>query len=384
MRHVLEGNRHNIEALVAASYEAAFDRSSDCSWCAFLSELCDYFGAVAGGLVLHDVALQESSLRHKYNIDGWDEIDAGHDWDAVISRSARAPDRLNGGARNGSATWPDAATGPAGRDRQSSIGGSVSHQLIGLISREAGQITCLCLTRPANGAAFNPGHQITFEHLLPHFKRSLGLRSALIRDRTSHTSLVDIMDLLPVAMLRVDRKGYVHFKNLAAEELLADEGGILLRRDGTLATGTAGATEHLRRVIAKVADRAWARSTAGASAHCLVPRGAGRLPLICVLYPVRGDRSSSDRREPMVAIAIKDPQASVSDGIEAFQAAFSLTKAEARLIGLLLEGRGLFEAADHLGITKNTVRTHMRNIYAKVGMHRQTDLISMVERFSMF
>ena len=379
MRQALDVNRHNIEALVAASYEAAFDQSTDCSWCAFLSELCDYFGAAAGGLVQHDYALQENSLRHKYNIEGWTEIDVEYNWDPVMPASSDMP----GAAPNGSTVWPSTATGPADRDKQGSPGAAISHQLTGLISREADQISWLCLTRPVDRVAFNPDHQTAFEHLLPHFRRSLGLRSALIRDRSSHTTLIDIMDILPVAMLRVDRKGYVHFKNLAAEELLADEGGVVLRRDGTLAASTSGATEHLRRTISKAADRACAQSAAGA--HCLVPRGTGRLPLICVLYRVGGNPDEPNGHgDPTVAIAIKDPQASVSDGIEAFQAAFGLTKAEARLIGLLLEGRGLFEAAGHLGITKNTVRTHMRNIYGKVGMHRQTDLISMVERFNIF
>ena len=255
MRQAHEGNRYNIEALVAASYEAAFDQSNDCSWCAFLSELCDYFGAAAGGLVQHDFTLQESSLRHRYNLDGWNDTGGEYRWDPVMPETERGSHRSNGDARNSPARRPDTAIEAAGDDRQRSGDAADSHQLTGLISREAGRVSWLCLTRPPNGAAFNPGHHTTFEHLLPHFRRSLGLRSELIRDRTSHTTLIDIMDMLPVAMLRVDRKGYVHFKNLAAEELLADEGGVVLRRDGTLAASTSGATEHLRRMISKAADR---------------------------------------------------------------------------------------------------------------------------------
>jgi DNA-binding CsgD family transcriptional regulator len=51
---------------------------------------------------------------------------------------------------------------------------------------------------------------------------------------------------------------------------------------------------------------------------------------------------------------------------------------------LLTGGQGLFEAAEKLGITKNTARTHMRNIYSKVGTHRQADLIRLFGQFSMF
>ncbi|MGI9414716.1 MAG: helix-turn-helix transcriptional regulator [Hyphomicrobiales bacterium] len=382
MRRVDEANPHNIEALVASSYEAAFDSSGDCGWCGFLAELCDYFGAAAGGLLQHDFTLKESSLRHEYSIDGWGEFAAERTWSGTMPEIAPHRTRLNGHGSNGSVILSETAAGCA---QPCAVGAAVPTQLTGVISHEAARVSWICLVRPATDAAFNAGQKVAFEHLLPHFRRSLGLRSSLIRDRTSHTSLVGFMDLLPVAMLRVDRKGFVHFRNQAAVELMADESGVLLRRDGTIATSLPGATEHLRRSIAKVADRAHEQSAPVAGAHCLVPRGPGRLPLICVLYPVGSKHSETGgHQESTVAIAIKDPQATVSDGIETFQLAFGLTKAEARLIGLLLEGRGLFEAAEHLGITRNTARTHMRNIYGKVGMHRQADLIALVERFNMF
>ncbi len=81
---------------------------------------------------------------------------------------------------------------------------------------------------------------------------------------------------------------------------------------------------------------------------------------------------------------IKDPQVGRFDGLPDFVSAYKLTNAEAALIRLLTAGQGLFESAGELGITKNTARTHMRNIYSKVGIHRQVDLIRIFAQFSMF
>jgi DNA-binding CsgD family transcriptional regulator len=63
---------------------------------------------------------------------------------------------------------------------------------------------------------------------------------------------------------------------------------------------------------------------------------------------------------------------------------YGLTNAEARLLRFLSDGCGLLEAARELVITKNTARTHMRSIYAKVGTHRQSDLVRLLHRFTLF
>lgn len=374
-----------IETLMAASYEAAVDGSDGCGWCAFLKELCEYFDASAGALMQSDLDCQRILVRHQFNADVWDESRGVKDLPLTIPLVTPFQTPENGSAGSGFAIRVNTASVRREFEWFRPRDDTTAHHLSAMISSEAGKSCWLRLVRPAGAAAFDIDHQIAFGQLLPHFRRSLGLRSTLVRDRTAHTTLLDIVDRFPVAMLRVDRKGFVDFRNRAADKLLAEKSGILLRRDGTIATSQPGAGDHFKRAVAKVIDGPQDHSMARARAHCLVPRGAERLPLICAFYPVPGDRSGfAGHQSPTAAVLIKDPQATVSDGIETFTCAFGLTRAEARLIGLLLEGRGLFEAADHLGVTRNTARTHMRNIYGKVGMHRQSDLIGLVERFNMF
>ena len=84
-----------------------------------------------------------------------------------------------------------------------------------------------------------------------------------------------------------------------------------------------------------------------------------------------------------MALLVKDPDGDNLDNFDSFADAYHLTAAEARLIGLLAGGRGLFQAAKELGITKNTARTHMRHIYSKVGAHRQADIIRLLAKLGM-
>jgi len=54
---------------------------------------------------------------------------------------------------------------------------------------------------------------------------------------------------------------------------------------------------------------------------------------------------------------------------------FRLTAAEMRVCGLLQRGDSNAALMGHLQISEATLRTHLRNIYAKTGMRRQVDLV---------
>lgn len=55
-----------------------------------------------------------------------------------------------------------------------------------------------------------------------------------------------------------------------------------------------------------------------------------------------------------------------------------LSRAEYRLCLLLSQGRSAQEAREDLGISESTLRSHLRNIYAKTHTHSQSDLIYLL------
>jgi len=63
--------------------------------------------------------------------------------------------------------------------------------------------------------------------------------------------------------------------------------------------------------------------------------------------------------------------------------ALGLTLAEVRVAMLIGSGFNPSEASDQLGITVDTVRTHLKNINLKLGFRRQTDLVQLVTRLGM-
>jgi DNA-binding CsgD family transcriptional regulator len=57
---------------------------------------------------------------------------------------------------------------------------------------------------------------------------------------------------------------------------------------------------------------------------------------------------------------------------------FDLTPAEASLALALADGLTLDQAAERLKIRKNTARAHLRAIFAKIGVTRQTTLVRLL------
>jgi DNA-binding CsgD family transcriptional regulator len=62
-------------------------------------------------------------------------------------------------------------------------------------------------------------------------------------------------------------------------------------------------------------------------------------------------------------------------------AALGLTRSEARLLHYLLDGRTVDEAAVDLTISVQTARTHVRRIYAKLGVSNREQLFATALRY---
>ncbi len=261
------------------------------------------------------------------------------------------------------------------------------HRLCGVVARDGLEVQALALVRNRQMKPFRQSDKNRLQHILPHLHQAWDLRHHLDDDRSQREALLELIDYIPIACLLVNQGAQVRFLNKAAEQLLARRDGLLLTA-GALTAGTSRESVRLRRMIAKVAAQGTPTSD-DLGARIVISRISDRLPLLLTCYSVH--RSEIDCRTidrpgksgALVALLVKDPDGNNLDNFDSFAAAYHLTAAEARLIGLLAAGRGLFQAAKQLGITNNTARTHMRHIYSKVGAHRQADLIRMLAKLGM-
>ena len=380
----------STESLIDALYEHAVSLEGGCNWCGLLARLCNAMGASAGGFLRHDLSTQRSLIRHRFNI-SQDLLDAhaaagrwtgrealGHEGRVVLGKD-QEEDR----------GWPPS-------DYHQHTSRSLLHNISGVVSLNGTQAYLISLFRPADALPFGPHDKDLLVQLLPHLKRSHALRDAIHRDRQLQESLTQMINRLPVAFLLVRPSGKVEFSNCFAQAMLESGDGLSLTPEGHISTRFPGDTAELKRLIRETAMRGNGHDDGNGNGHgngeikdhgehFMISRGPGRLPLVCVVHPASGLYvMCMGQREAGAALLIKDPNADSSDDLADFSAVYRLTKAESRLTQLLVDGHALFEAAGKLDITRNTARTHMRNIYSKIGTNRQAELIRLHGRLRMY
>lgn len=168
-----------------------------------------------------------------------------------------------------------------------------------------------------------------------------------------------------------------HVRNLSPYVLMAAAllGGHAI---GSLPGGLFGESEHIMRYLVVIMAVIYALSLAAV----LVSRDRRRRR--------RGDAdagSSAAAAAPAGAVeAAPLPAGAVAEGDDAFDArcaavaaAGGLTEREAEIMRYLARGRTKAHIAGVLFVSENTVRSHVRNIYAKLEVHTRQQLIDLVE-----
>ena len=101
-----------------------------------------------------------------------------------------------------------------------------------------------------------------------------------------------------------------------------------------------------------------------------------------VIGAIRAPEPATVAAEPVGDAAFDEREsASASARCDAVAAAFGLTPRESEVFALLAQGRTVGVIREKLVISLNTARFHTKNIYAKLGVHSQQELIDVVEAF---
>lgn len=74
----------------------------------------------------------------------------------------------------------------------------------------------------------------------------------------------------------------------------------------------------------------------------------------------------------------QDVEATLEERCARVAREFDLTRREEAILGLLLEGKTRPEVAEALFVSENTVKTHIRNLYKKMGVSGKAELAEVV------
>lgn len=247
-----------------------------------------------------------------------------------------------------------------------------------VITRGADHLVPLSVMQRRNAELFGEEDRQLLQLLLPHLKRAAQIFLRIGMIEAQRGALQETLDRLPLGVVLLDAAGRVLQLNKAAEAITAAGDGLRVGRDG-LQAADPGETRSLRRLVAGAAATSRGTGTAAGGAMGL-SRPSGALPLSVLVAPLAGERLASGPGWPAAVVFLSDPEQKEAAPADVLVRLYSLTRAEAKLAGKLLEGKELTEAAAELGVTMNTARTHLKRVFDKTGMQRQADLVRLLLR----
>lgn len=244
--------------------------------------------------------------------------------------------------------------------------GELDYRLCAVLAVEENDVTVLELDRPPDRAPFGAAEVEGLERLLPGLQLAVRclLRSAAIDMQAR------VFNRLPVAVAQIGENREILFHNHALGYLLAQADGLRVASDRIRACAV-----QEDRVLA---DRV-RRAIAGIRADDLLPirRPSGRPAYLVHIGPLGHHAHRRPANAGTAMLVALSPGDCDRDTIVRFGTAYGLTGAEIRIVQFMLEGQGVDDIAGRLQGSANTVRWHLKSIYAKTGAAGQADLVRL-------
>jgi DNA-binding CsgD family transcriptional regulator/PAS domain-containing protein len=252
----------------------------------------------------------------------------------------------------------------------------ILHALGADIRTDDGLECRLRVARPHREPPFSENDKALCTIVLPHLKRAVRLHSQLEVMDSERRLYAGTVDRMLVGTVTLDETGAVLKSNPVAEEMLHEGDGLRLV-NGVLRADLAAENRELQRLVKQALSGNTGGKAAVVDAISITRKSTrGKLGVLVRSLPNTG--SSKAKRRPSVALFIRDAERKSEASREMVRRLFDLTPAEASLALSLANGLTLDEAADGLHIRKNTARAHLRAIFSKIGVTRQTTLVRVL------
>jgi DNA-binding CsgD family transcriptional regulator len=218
----------------------------------------------------------------------------------------------------------------------------------------------------------------TYRTMGHHASRAAAIALSLASSRAKTEDLAAVLDEVPSGIALLDRFGHVVY---ASRKLNA------LKRFGltvALKKLTVRGSDNQGTLDAMISTAAAARLGL-AHDFFLLRRPPPDRPVMLRVVPVRGRSAAAledfFRTRLVMVMAIDLNVGSDPMVVRGFQA-LGLTLAESRLAALVGAGKSPREASAELGIKENTARIQLKQVFAKLDIHRQGDLTAITTKLT--
>lgn len=249
------------------------------------------------------------------------------------------------------------------------------HEVMAIdIRTREGSVHGFRLTRGEHSPCFSPVDRARCALVVPHLRRVLSLHVSINQDREVNRIYSQAMAHLMVGAIVLDGQGRVLECNPLAKAIVAMNDGLSVH-GGRLEAGYPAENRRLQRLLRDAIEGVGKPCSTRAPEAIAISRPSGKVNWGVVVQPISPDHMSEGRHRPCVALFVRDTDSKTAPSVHLAQELFQLTGAETQLAIRLANGLTLEEAAVVLNIKRNTARAHLRAIFSKIGVRRQTELV---------
>ena len=242
--------------------------------------------------------------------------------------------------------------------------------------RENGMLIGLAVLQGAAHGVPQEAERRAFDAIAPHVRSAVMTQMAL--ERQGASLIGGAMEALSIAAFLCDRDGIVRAMTSAAENALSSE--ILRLTHGRLGAPRAEDARALEAAIAAAAAPPSPRRPAHRT--LIVRRGDGAGAIQALDIVALPNRQYAFGFEPRVLVSVRGGARRGDEMAALLAAAFSMTAMEAKIAVRLAEGQPREVIAAERQVSVETVRSHIKKIFAKMDVRREAELAARLRQLS--
>jgi DNA-binding CsgD family transcriptional regulator len=216
--------------------------------------------------------------------------------------------------------------------------------------------------------------------IAPHVRRSVMIGRAIDLSRSETETFANVLDGLAAGVIFVTPNCRIAHTNKSARQMLAS-GNVLHANRDRLTSVDLDCARDLIDAIAAASNGDAAVEASGISMPLKARDGDDH---VAHILPLAGGhrRETSATFAASAAIFVHKPNRRTVTAPKAIIKIYGLTPSELRVFLAIVEMGGAAEAAEALGVSVNTVKSHLQRIFSKTGANRQADLAKLLYGFA--
>ena len=236
------------------------------------------------------------------------------------------------------------------------------------------------LADPVASAGWGSSQIAMVRRLTPHLRQFIRVRQALVRAQAGDTTVMALLETPRIGVVHLDRRGRILAVNDRARSLLRHGEGVS-DEEGVLQARAPDDQARLARLVAEALPTSRAVPVSGSM---LLGRAAGVPPLVVHVKPVGVPSPDYGARHVAALVLLVEPGRHPRLDPDVVTRTLGLTPAESQVAVWLADGKNVRDIALATGLTEGAIYWHLKQIYKKLPISRQVDLVRLVLSIAEF